>query len=475
MAIFTIKRYEQILTSMVAKLVARTRLNDLTDASPFKHLLSAAAISDDDQYYQMSLLLMLNDIDKVEDDDLDEFASVLSNMTMDGETLQRKQESRSIGTVVFSRNVISGSITKDAGIIVKTASGVSFRTTSGFTINVSDPAVLPGHSTGQDSSSIPIQSLSLGEANNVAAETIIKFANKPTGLDSVINVSSTQLGRNKESNDQYRKRIKGYIKSLVRSTPNAIENAVLGLEDPETGSIVLFSKLVEDIVSLGNSILYIDDGTGYLQTTEAITGENVTYGLAGPPANSAVGGETYLFLDYIAINEDSPFTLTSSTRGVLVNNVDYYYDSSTGQINFVTALSMGEVITADYTRYTGIIELAQKVINGSSLDRANYPGYRGAGVRVKVKTPQTLIINIEGSVVISEGYDSDTVYTNAENAILRVINTLNISGDVIRSAIIAAVKDVDGVYDFILITPSNNVPILDDQLARTSINNVSIR
>lgn len=475
MPIFTVKRYEQILSKMVAKLVARTRLSDLTDSSPFKHILSAAAMSDDDQYYQMSLLLMLNDIDKVEDDDLDEFARILSNMTMDGETLQRKTSRRSVGTVVFSRNIVSGSITKNAGIIVKTSSGISFITTSGFTINAIDTPVIPGHITGQDSSSIPIQSIALGKDNNVAAEAIVKFANKPIGIDSVTNLTATSYGRDKESNDQYRKRIKGYIKSLVRSTPYAIEASILGLEDPETGAIVLFSKLIEDIVNLGYCTLYIDDGTGYAQTTEEIIGENITYGLAGPPANSAVGGETYLFLDNIAINEAVSFIITSSTRGVLVNEIDYYYDSSRGQINFVTPLSPGEVITGDYTKYTGLIELAQKVVNGSDTNRTNYPGYRGAGVRIKVKTPQIRIINIEGNVVISDGYDYDTVYSNAETAILNYVNNLEISGDFIKSALIAAVQDVDGVYDFILSSPSNNIPILDDQLARTSLSNVSIR
>jgi uncharacterized phage protein gp47/JayE len=472
---FVLKRYEQILSGMIAKLIARTELNDLLDSSTFKHLLSAAAMSDDEQYYQISLILLLNDIDNVEGDDLDEFAKILSNMTSDGETLARRLSSRSVGTVIFSRNIVSGSITKESGIIVKTNSGITFRTTSGFTINVSDPAVITGHTTGQDSSPIPIQSLLLGENNNVAANTIIKFANKPIGIDAVINLSDTTFGRDKEKDDQYRKRIKGYINSLVRSTPFAMENAILGLQDPVTGSIILFAKLIEDIVNLGNCTLYIDDGTGYAQSTEEIIGENITYGLAGPPVNSAVGGETYLFLDSISINEDASFIITSSTRGVLVKDTDFYYDSSRGQINFTPALVAGEIITADYTKYTGIIELAQKVINGVDSDRSNYPGYRGGGVRVKVRSPQVLIVNIEGSIVIQEGYNTEIVYSNVEDAILRYINTLNISGDVIIAALVAVIKNVDGVYDVAITSPSNNISILDDQLARTSINNVSIR
>lgn len=466
---FTTKRYEQILTEMIAGIVSRTKLSDLSDSSDFKHLLAAAAQQDEEQYYQMYLLLKLFDIDQASGDDLDARAAEIQPSE-----LERIQSKKAVGTVVFYRDTVSGSITKPAGITVKTSSGAQFITTAGFTINAADPPVLPGHTTGQDSTPVPIQAIATGEDSNVAANTIIKFASKPTGLTGVTNPSVTLQGRAKETDDAFRKRIKVYVLSLCRSTPYALEGSVLNLEDPDTGAIILYAKAIEDIVNKGYTVLYIDDGTGYIQSSEVVLNENVTYGLAGPPANSAVGGETYLFLDYQAINDNEAFALVSSTRGVLGETTDYYLDPSRGQINFVTPLVTGEVITAAYYRFTGLIALAQKVVNGDPNDRENYPGFRGAGVQVKVQAPQLLIQNVEASLVISNGYDAATVKANVENAILKYINTLEISGDVIRTELIAAIQNVDGVYDLTLSDPATNRIVLDDQLIRTSLTNIDV-
>lgn len=450
-------------------MVARTKLSDLSDSSPFKRLLAASAMQDDEQYYNMYLLLKLFDIDKAKGEDLDARAAEIQP----GE-ITRNEAHKSVGTVVFSRNTVSGSVTKSAGIVGKTNSGLRFITTAGFTINASDPPVLPGHTTGQDSSPIPVQSVTFGAENNVAANTIIKFENKPTGIDSITNPSAMLQGADEESDDSFLKRIKAYVRSLARATVYGVEGSLLGVTDPDTGAVILYTKAIEDIINKGYVTLYIDDGTGYAQTNEVITGENVTYGLAGPPANSAVGGEEYLFLDNIAINTDESFTLTSSVNGVLTQGTDYYLDSSTGQVNFIVPLVASEVITADYTRYTGLIALAQKIINGDPNDRLNYPGYRGAGVQVTVKTPQLIIQNIEGSLVVEEGYDTTIVIENVQNAILEYVNTLEISGDLILTELIAVIQNVDGVYDVTLTTPTGNVLVLDDQLLRSTVNNINV-
>jgi len=466
---FSTKRHEQILTEMIAKVVARSDLSDLSDASPFKHVLSASAMSDDEQYYNMYLLLKLFDIDKASGEDLDARAAEIQP----GE-LTRYDESKGVGTVVFSRDTVSGVVTKSAGIVSKTTSGLEYITTTGFTINPSDPPVLPGHTTGQDSVPVAMQAVKAGADTNVSANTIIKFASKPTGIDSVTNPSAVLQGADEESDDAFRKRIKIYVRSLARATVYGVEGSVIGATDPDTGAVILYAKTVENLINLGYVTLYIDDGTGYAQSTEVVTGENVTHGLAGPPPDSAVGGETYLFLDHIAINNDAAFTLTSSVNGVLTETTDYYLDPTTGQINFLTALVAAETITANYTRYTGLIELAQKIINGDPNDRLNYPGSRGAGVQIQVKTPQVLIQNVEASIVISEGYDNATVLQAVETAILKSINTLDISGDVIVKELTKVIKSVEGVYDLTYTTPTNNVLILDDQLARTTANNLDI-
>jgi len=466
---FTIKRYEQILTQMIAKVVTRTRLSDISDASTWKHVLAAAARQDDELYYQMSLLLKLFSIDTAKGDDLVERAKEIQPglVTKDAPV-------KSTGNVVFSRAGTVGTLAIPVGTKIKTAGNVFFTTTAAGSITASSPEQIAGHGVGRDSGLIPATADVAGVAGNVEAGTIIKFISKPVGVDEATNPSRFANGLDEESDDSFLNKIKTYVSTLARSTVEALESGVLGVEDTETGARVLFSKAVEDLVNLGNVTLYIDDGTGSAESYETVTGENVTAGLAGPPADSAVGGETYLFLDYKPVRAASAFTLTSSTRGVLVQDTDFYLNEASGQINFNPALAAAEVITVDYTRFTGLIAGAQKVVDGDLNDRVNYPGIRAGGVRVSVLVPQVLIQNISLSISIKEGYDHDDVKAAVKSDVRDMINTLNVSGDVLLSAIIATAKAVSGVYNVKLLLPTSDVILLDDQLARTTDANVLV-
>jgi len=96
MARFSTKRQEQILTEMIAKIVTRTKLSDVSDAAVIKNLLAAAATSDDEQYYNMYLLLKLFSIDKASGSDLDNRAKDIQPGL-----LTRNEASKASGTVVY--------------------------------------------------------------------------------------------------------------------------------------------------------------------------------------------------------------------------------------------------------------------------------------------------------------------------------------------------------------------------------------
>ena len=465
---FRPKRFEQILTSMTAKVVTRTRLSDLSNTSTWKHVLAGAARQDDELYYQMTLLLKLFDINKAEGDDLDERAKEIQPGIV-----SRVDKAKSSGNVVFYRTGTVGSISIAANQKVATSDGKQYTTTAAGSITATNPAFITGHVTGQDSGLIPAVADEGGVDGNVEAGTIVKLITKPPGVSGVENTLSFAYGLDKESDDSFRNRLTQYILTLARCTPAALENAVLGAEDPDTGATILFAKATEDIVQRGEVTLYIDDGTGSASSTESVTGENVTEGLAGPPADSAVGGEEYLYLNYKPIDKTT-LTLVSSVSGTLTQDVDYYVNEASGQINFITALVASEVITASYTRYTGLIELGQKIVDGDPNDEANYPGYRAAGVRVLVTTPQVLIQAVELSIVVKEGYDVTELETEVQTAVRNYINALGISGDVLVSEIIRRVKSVPGVYDLTMVTPTTNVILLDDQLARTTDANITV-
>ena len=536
---YTPKSHEQILTSMVAKMVSRTNLNDVGDASVLKHLLSAAARQDAQQYYQASLILQLFSIDTAAGEDLDERAKDIQPATM-----QRLPSQKALGVVVFTRRGTTGVLSIPTGSKVKTADGTIFSTTAVGTITATSPEQVTGHGVGRDSNSVAVVADVGGAAGNVVAATVTKFVNKPAGVDEVTNLSAFSQGRDQETDDAFRARLKLYVSSLARCNRSALENQIIGAQDPDSGATILFAKVVEDMVNRGNVTVYIDDGTGTAESVDrtamalggtwtwngtltvlatATTGllpgdfirkdsspsswfqvasivpntsvtilnpggavipsgagassmapENMTNGLDGPPPNTAVGGETTLYLDHWPIKDTEPLSVVSSVRGNLVRNTHWIINPASGQIDFTPALVTGEKIVADYTYFTGLIAYAQKIIDGDPNDRTNFPGFRAAGVYVVVDTPQVLLQNVSVTLTVKDGYDQDEAKTKARQAIKDYINNLNISGDFVVSEMVKRIMEIDGLYDVDVTVPTANVTILDDQIARTTDVNIII-
>lgn len=466
---FTPKRYEQILPQMIARVVTRTDLSDVADSSAVKHVLAAAARSDDEQYYQMSLLLQLFSIDTAQGEDLDERAKDIQPAVV-----SRRQAVKSTGVVVFSRVGTTGTVTIPIGTKVKTSDGVLFTTTSVGTITPTSPEKIAGHGVGRDSNDVAVVADQPGTSGNVVGNTIIKFDTKPVGVDEVTNQTALINGLDIETDDSFRNRLKNFVASLARCTVSALEVGVIGQQDPTTGQTILFAKAIEDIINRGDVVLYIDDGTGAAESVDTVTGENVTEGLGGPPPNSAVGGEERLNFNEYPVKEVDPITVTSSTRGALTINVDYFLNPASGQINFDPVLVTGEVITASYTHYVGLLKLAQTVVDGDPNDRITYPGLRAAGVLVRVRTPQILLQTVTATVTVAEGYSVLDAIDAVEQAVKDYINNLNISGDVIRNKLIAQMMSVAGIINVLLTAPASDIAILDDQLARTQDANITI-
>jgi len=456
---FTPRRFEQIFADMIARLVARTALSDVGDASGVKQVLAASSREDDEIYFQMSNILAMFDISTATGDDLDERAAEIQPGT-----ISRLLARVANGALVFTRTGVAGTDNISAGTRCQTVDGAVFVTTA-------VGSILP---TFTDSSPIPCVAEVPGSAGNVASNTVTKMINKPINVVSVTNPLPMLNGLDKESDDSFRQRIKYYVASLSRGTVLALEQGVLGLEDATTGQSIRYSKAFRDFTNPGTVTVYLDDGSGAIETTAAIVGENVCFGLLGPPPNSAVGGETELYLDNVPVKAAAAYSLTSSIRGALTAGVEYTLDPTAGQIVFNPALAATEVITASYTYYTGLIQEAQKVIDGDPADRVNYPGIRAAGDLVYVQPPQVLIQTVTAVVAPSPGYSQSEAVSESISAVAEYINSLGISDDVIRNEVISRIQSLPEVADLTLIAPAANNPILDDQLARITLANISI-
>jgi uncharacterized phage protein gp47/JayE len=190
---------------------------------------------------------------------------------------------------------------------------------------------------------------------------------------------------------------------------------------------------------------------------------------------SAVGGEEYVSTTHAPIRLSSPISFTTDVVGkVFVIGSNVFLNPANGLVRFNPSLVPTETVTTNYTYYTGLIALVQKVIDGDPNDRENFPGIRPAGVLVRVAAPTTVPITVRARLTLERGRSFQTVSSQVESSILAYVNDQGISGDIVRNEIIERIMSVDGVTDCILEIPSANITINDNELARITANDIDI-
>ena len=255
--------------------------------------------------------------------------------------------------------------------------------------------------------------------------------------------------------------------------------AITNTSDPANAGMFLIESVPDaDTITYQNAGGVAEGGGAFF-----VVGEPMTVGLAGPPADSAVGGEEFLSLN------NSPITTGGQrlflVRGNAITELlpdtagggDYDLRLSNGQTYFAgTAgpLQQGDRVIAAYHWYIGTIAEAQKVVDGDPLDRLNYPGWRAAGVDVRVLPPTPRPQSVTARLTVLEGYQRTTVVADVVTAVSDHINNLGISGDVVRNELIEQIMSVAGVYDVSLIAPTANVTIDDHELARITAVNIDV-
>ena len=505
MAVFTPKTFPEFFQRMLNRVVARTELTDLEVGGVLTTIVGAVARELDDMSYQMVALRELWDLDTATGIDLDARA-----VDCNPDEITRNGAVKAAGSVVFGRTNTAASVTVPAGTLVALVGGTPTYTTNADVIlgvgvatsaSTAVTAVVPGSEGNCDpaDTSIPTG----------ISEIVVNVA----GIETVHNDTACSGGRDQESDSELRERIRAYLRSLPRATPDALKAAVLGVEVTGYGRIV--TAQVEELPTpnYGQVNVWIDDGNG---TTEFSTSTG-TFALATEEVviDPAIGGEIRLYLDHHALvpavaptvkwkdhhdysgnGVDAIVELTEGEAGDGATTYDYIVNYATGKITLnpkgpslipdaatstdsVAGLQSGDALYAEYTYYLGLISEAQKIIDGDPDDRTNYPGYRAAGVYVQVKAPTVYWQVIEASMVLVSGYDTSTVIAAAQTAIIQYINSLGVNGDVIFSELVAAVHAVEGVFDVTFQSPDQtdtnpNTIIGDGELARTRLSDMTI-
>jgi uncharacterized phage protein gp47/JayE len=456
---FEPKTFKTFLKRITDRVVARTALTDLEEGGAVHTIASGVARELDDISYQMTNLRRIWSIDTAEGEDLDDRARDISLGV-----LSRNGAGKAIGNVVFSRAGTAGTIVIPVGTVVRVpAGGPEFATTAAGTI-------LAGFT---DSAAVPIAASVPGAGGNVDGSTIAQM-DAVTGVETVTNGAPTAGGQDQELDAAFRARIKAYVRSLPRGTPPALRFAALSASIDGVGTVISVEVLELTPPNLGYTEVYVDDGTGTIESSANNTGSPETV------VASASGGEQRFFVVNKPIKPGTTFTLEINAVPQ-VEGVDYALIRSRGQIEldsgvYPTGLTVGDAVTAEYTWFTGLLALVQKHIEGDPGDRINFPGYRAAGTIVSALPPTVLQQLVTASVVVETAFVGQATEIRAavKAAISRYINGLGINGDVILTELTFQAQSVEGVFDVSFTSPTGNVVIGDGELARVLDSNITI-
>ncbi len=149
-----------------------------------------------------------------------------------------------------------------------------------------DATILDGES---EALGTPIEAVATGTNSNVAAGTIIQYDTLPFTTATTVNPQAITNGRDRETDDELRDRIRIYIQSLSRGIKAALLSGVLNLQSDIDNKRIASASLIEPVTLNEIVYLYVDDGTGLEPSFSGVGIETVV--------NSATGGEKFLQLD----------------------------------------------------------------------------------------------------------------------------------------------------------------------------------
>ena len=397
-----------LIQSMAARVIARTDLTDLSEGSTLLQIL--AAIGEELNLSEIRLKRIRDSffLKNVTGAELDERASEmpLAGLTRHGKTfaqgavltVQRKNLTASSGTNFLDPFTLpAGSVfgrEDNPAITYVTTDDVLFAGSPDVANNVPGTQIVD---------QVYIKCTVAGPEGNCDKETITRIVSAPDDVLSVdngapaagstVNQDSTgalRNGFNRESDEQLKNRIIAYLSSLARCQPSALEFMALQFEDP-SGSRAIFSRCHEKPGTPGISWLVVDDGSGLEDNKKA---GRVTTGVV--PSH----GPTILFNARPATEPIKKIKFTDSG-----GNVNYeVHDNALGQtymslherglIYFPKGvLTPGDTwqigstddVTLKYEVYTGLVANLQRVVEGSTSNPVEQPGWRAAGTRVLVR------------------------------------------------------------------------------------------
>lgn len=390
-----------IMQDLLAKVVGRTKLNDVTVGSALYTVLQSIAYEVASMEGRIARVRNSFDLNTAQGADLDTRVQELPPVG-----ITRRVSSYSSGAVL---KVVRGD--NGVGELIIPARSLVSRGEDGFQYFLPEQVIIPdGDIVSQN---IFVVADTAGSDGNCFAGAIDTIIDMPEGVFSVENTRPITNGADRESDQSLRNRALRYIRSLGRCQVDALVSLALNFID-SNGATFRFAEVFEDPENLGYSELIVDDGSGLAQFTKP--GE--TTSATVPP-----GGQDFIYHQYPATEHitTNNINIIKASGGVISPPADKIVSiPERGLVYFKdNYLEEGDVWQVyGYDVFRGPVQELQKEIEGSTDDDANIStGFRAAGTRVRVLPPIVRTVSFSILIDVKPEYDINEVKRNVKDVI----------------------------------------------------------
>lgn len=257
------------------------------------------------------------------------------------------------------------------------------------------------------------------------------------------------------------------------------------------GALVIGSSVVpladaSSFPSNGRILIDEDSSSNPPELLEYVAKDDVanTLTLAGTTTITHVNGTTVMLVDYIEDSAETGRRRFQLQQQPIVRGTDrIFYDPGTGVVEYtpgtdyvlnkgtgefqltdLSGAAAGAELFANYSYYSGLIKLVQRVLEGDLDEPTAYPGVKAAGVFLSVEAPTIRRITVVASISARPGFNESDLTDLVRAEIENYISSLRLGEDVILSKIVDVAHNVTGVADVFISTPTGNVTILENEL-----------
>ncbi len=212
---FKKRGYSKIVEAILEDLSTNSQVTDTNIGSVSRTLVESVSREISGLYDQMELAYNAGFIDTASGKSLDMIVAILG--------LKRKSAQYATGSVTFSRRNPSENVRVLRGTRISTAGSDPTHAKLFETARTVELA------QGENEVEAPIKALIPGEAGMTDFETISVLEVPIIGIDKVMNKKPTTIGTKRESDDEFRRRARSYIRATGKATSETLRSAIMDI------------------------------------------------------------------------------------------------------------------------------------------------------------------------------------------------------------------------------------------------------